>query len=433
MVYICKECGNKSIKWHGQCPVCHTWNSFSKEELNIKYNDINTMNFKNYNVKTEKLQTNIYELDRVFGEGIVIGSLNLISGEPGIGKSTLILQMANSFLLKKLDVLYVSCEESDSQIYQRMERLKINKNLEFMNNPILENILYYVKNKKPQLLIIDSIQMIYSKEVAGIAGNLNQIRYATEKLMEITKKMNITTMIIGHITKDGSISGPKVLEHLVDSVFLIEGERSSDVRIFRCLKNRFGPTDEIGILKMTEKGLQEAENPNTIFFNQTNDIGSVISAKLEGSRVFIMEIESLVTYTKFGYPKRTTSGIDLNRLNIIIAIISKFTNIKLDSYDVYVSTTYGIQSKQNYMDLAIALSIISSKNNIKIPSDMLIIGELGLTGRVKPFMQVEKIIKSCQRLGIKKFIIPSNMNKISIKDANVYFVNNILEAIKIIV
>lgn len=436
--FVCNNCGYESSKWLGKCPDCEMFNTFVEEQLIIpskgakvavqgkKLTATKLVDAKGVN---ERVQVGIAEVDLVFGGGILIGSISLMSGEPGIGKSTLTLQICDAFLKQNKKVLYVAGEESPSQIAQRAKRLGVSMELDVVNETAIEDVLETARSEQPDLMIVDSIQVIYSQGISGVPGSVTQVRYAAERLMELAKSEGITVLLIGHVTKDGTLAGPRVLEHLVDTVLFLEGERYQNLRILKTFKNRFGATDETGVFEMTEKGLQEVKNPMSIFVEDSeNKVGSVITSILEGSRPFYIEVQALVTYSKFGYPKRTASGMDLNRLNIILAVLAKYANVNLDSYDVYVSTVGGISTTDRGVDLAVALAIVSSKLGKEIKSRTLALGEISLTGSIRPVYQLDKRIRDAKKLGIEQIVLPGGGKE---KGEGMVKVGNIKEAVEV--
>ncbi|MBR4111111.1 MAG: DNA repair protein RadA, partial [Clostridia bacterium] len=388
-VFVCSSCGNESPKWLGKCPACNEWNTYYEEKIvkdktthqkrvaaseTIKLNSVETKSHDRY-------KTSIDELDRVLGGGLVQGSLVLLGGEPGIGKSTLILQICDKV---KVDgaVLYVSGEESSSQIKMRADRLNIdNDNIFFLGETSVEMIEESIEKVKPGLIIIDSIQTMYSEELTAAPGSVSQVREVTAKIMMMCKKQNITTIIIGHVTKDGAIAGPRVLEHMVDTVLYLEGERYFSYRVLRGVKNRFGSTNEIGLFEMREEGMVEIKNPSEIMITERNGnpSGSIIVASIEGTRPMLVEIQALVTPTAFGMPRRTGIGIDFNRLVVLMAVLEKRAGIPISNQDAYVNVVSGIRIDEPAIDLGIALAIVSSYKNIPLPKDLIAIGEIGLT------------------------------------------------------
>jgi DNA repair protein RadA/Sms len=353
-----------------------------------------------------RLQTQVSEFDRVLGGGIVVGSLILLGGEPGIGKSTLVLQICDKI---KSPILYVSGEESASQIKMRIDRLNLNfSNLKFLGENNMEKIVAFAIEEKPSLLIVDSIQTLYSSELPSEAGSINQVRICTVKLLEIAKKFNIPILIIGHVTKDGLVAGPKSLEHLVDAVMYLEGSSQNDFRILRCAKNRFGSTNELGVFSMTGTGLLEVKNPSELFLPQNQEpiSGSCLTCVMEGVRPFLIEVQALASKTLFGYPQRKTAGFDLNRLQMLIAVLIKRANIPLVNQDVHLNVTGGLKINETGADLAVCLAIISSLKDKIIKSDTLIIGEVGLGGEIRPVSQMEKRIEEAQKMNFKNIITP---------------------------
>jgi DNA repair protein RadA/Sms len=413
-IFTCAKCGAQFPKWTGRCSTCGAWGTVSEEITNnqspitkIKVDKDQLVDFqKTPPPDFKRLPANISEFDRVLGGGIVVGSLILLGGEPGIGKSTLVLQICDQI---KSPILYVSGEESASQIKMRIERLNLDfKNLKFLGENNIEKIVAFALKEKPSLLIIDSIQTLYSTELPSEAGSINQVRICTVKLLEIAKKFNIPILIIGHVTKDGLVAGPKSLEHLVDAVLYLEGSQTDNFRLLRCAKNRFGSTSEIGIFDMTGKGLVEVKNPSELFLPQNQEpiSGSSLTCIMEGSRPFLIEVQALATKTLFGYPQRKTAGFDLNRLQMLIAVLIKRTNIPLVNQDVHLNVTGGLKITETGADLAVCAAIISSLKDKIIKPETLIIGEVGLGGEIRPVYQMEKRIEEAQKMNFKNIITP---------------------------
>ncbi len=441
-IFVCSSCGNESPKWLGKCPACNQWNTFYEEKVvkdkatnqkralaseTIKLNSVETTRYERY-------KTGYEELDRVLGGGLVQGSLVLLGGEPGIGKSTLIMQICDKV---KVDgpVLYVSGEESASQIKMRADRLNINNdNIFFLGETSIELIDESIEKIKPGLVIIDSIQTMYSDDLSAAPGSVSQVREATSKIMMMCKKQNITTIIIGHVTKDGAIAGPRVLEHMVDTVLYLEGERFFSYRVLRGVKNRFGSTNEIGLFEMRDVGMTEIDNPSDIMITEREDnpSGSIIVASVEGTRPILIEIQALLTPTAFGMPRRTGIGIDYNRLTLLMAVLEKRAGIPLGNQDAYVNVVSGIRLDEPATDLGIALAIASSYKNIPLPKDLVAIGEIGLTGEIRTVNSLEKRVKEADRMGFKTCIISENGRKqLNYKgNINIIGVRNIREAIK---
>lgn len=425
-VYICKNCQFQSSKWTANCPNCQNWNCFTEEVINIGKKDtlsktprfLNTQKetvsiSKNDSIK-ERIKTDIQEFDRVMGDGIVRGSLILLSGEPGIGKSTLTLQIAAQ-ISKTQKTLIISGEESTDQISLRANRLNINEeNLRLLNEFNLENVISVIEKEKPQFIIIDSIQVISSEEIPGTAGSINQVRFCTEKFLEIAKNTSTPILLIGHVTKDGNLAGPKVLEHLVDTVAQLEGDRFHQFRILRTIKNRFGSCNEVGIFEMAQEGLVEVKNPSEQFLAERNEnaIGSVITVAMEGTRPFLVEVQALTSTTVFGYPKRTANGFDLNRLQILIAVLEKHARLNLQNQDVFINVVGGIKLNEPAADLAILLAIASSFLKQPLPKTAAVFGEVGLSGELRKVSHSEKREKEAAKLGFNNLISPEKFKAV---------------------
>ncbi|MBU1151476.1 DNA repair protein RadA [Patescibacteria group bacterium] len=421
-IYKCKECGFESGKWLGKCPNCEAWSSFAEDEIRtgsisntprkVSAKQVSPLKFSS-NSNT-RLNSNIEEFNRVMGGGIVPDSLTLLSGEPGIGKSTLTLQIANN-LAKDHKTLLISGEESIDQIAQRNERLG-NKgdHLSAINESNLETILETIKNERPTCAIIDSIQVISSLDIPSQAGSISQVRYCTEKIMELAKTYCIATILIGHVTKDGNLAGPRVLEHLVDTVLHLEGDRFQQFRMLRAQKNRFGACNEVGIFEMKNEGLIAVTNPSAQFLNgrKENAIGSAITVAMEGTRPFLVEVQALTSTSPFGYPKRTANGFDLNRLQILIAVLEKHGHIRLQDQDVFVNIVGGIRLQEPAADLAVLMAISSSFRKKPLPQLSAIFGEVGLTGELRKVTHEEKRQKEAQKLGFKNTINSEKLKEI---------------------
>ncbi|MFA6918193.1 MAG: DNA repair protein RadA [Candidatus Gracilibacteria bacterium] len=426
-IYLCKDCGYESGKWLGKCPACEGWNSFvedvisegpkstlSKTPRSMKIEAKQANPLQQSSSVNQRLITGFEEFDRVIGTGFVPGSITLLSGEPGIGKSTLTLQIANK-IAKNHKVLLISGEESMNQIAERNSRLGFGENnLVAINEFNLETILATIRKENPAFVIIDSIQVISSLDIPSQAGSINQVRYCTESLLELSKTSNIATLLIGHVTKDGTLAGPRLLEHLVDTVISLEGDRFQNFRILRASKNRFGNCSEVGIFEMAEKGLIEVKNPSKQFLEgrAANAIGSAITVAMEGTRPFLVEVQALVSVTHFGYPKRTANGFDLNRLQILIAILEKYGRLNLQNQDIFVNIVGGMRLEEPAADLAVLMSIASSYFKKSIPSDMVIFGEAGLSGELRKVSHSEKRLKEAQKLGFTKIISPEKFTKV---------------------
>ena len=424
-IFLCNNCGYESAKWLGKCPACNEWNSLVEEKIQ-KSNDFTVgNNEKKKNNKpmmlnsvegkeTSRVSTGYEELDRVLGGGIVKGSLILVGGEPGIGKSTLILQLCNK-ITGEGKVLYVSGEESAEQIKLRADRLNIhNDDIMFLGETDIDIIQTNILELNPKLVIIDSIQTMYSDEITSAAGTVSQVREITARIMKLCKCNNITTIIIGHVTKEGNIAGPRVLEHMVDTVLYIEGERYFSYRILRSVKNRFGSTNEIGMFEMQNEGMVEILNPSTVLISEKDDNppGSIVVASMEGTRPLLIELQALTATTVFGLPRRTANGIDYNRLTLLMAVLEKKVGMNLSNQDVYLNVVSGIRISEPAVDLGMILSVASSFKNFSIPKDTVAIGEVGLTGEVRSVNLIEKRIKEVEKLGFKTCIIPESNKKV---------------------
>ena len=428
-IYKCSNCGTTSFKWQGKCNSCGEWDTLSEELVvsNKKKIALKSLNYETVtlnNIETEKeyrINTKIKEFDRVLGGGIVPGSLILIGGDPGIGKSTLMLQMCRDLIDYK--PLYITGEESLKQIKFRSLRIKnIPDSLEILAETNFESIESAIKNSDNNVIILDSIQSIYSDLIESTAGSIVQVRECTSRLMNLAKKSNKAIIIIGHINKEGSIAGPKILEHIVDTVLQFEGDKTYSFRILRSIKNRFGSTNEIGIFEMTESGLNEVSNPSKIFLSERQEAesGIAIVASIEGSRAILLEVQALVTPTSFSVPQRTVTGFDLRRLQMIIAVLEKRIGAKFFKHDVFVNIAGGVQINDPSIDLGIAAALVSSLNDSAIAQKTAIIGEIGLTGEVRSVSQIEQRIREVAKLGFNKVVLPSNNykslhNKLDIK------------------
>ena len=423
-IYTCSLCGYQTPKWLGKCPDCDQWNSFY-EELKTKpsrYSSLNTETSNNsptplneiiLNAENRVL-TDIKELDRVLGEGLVQGAVVLIGGDPGIGKSTLALQAITKLALKKKAVLYVSGEESLKQLRMRAERLgRLPENLFILAETSFENITREINNIKPEIIIIDSVQTIYTSELESAPGSVSQIRETCARLINLSKKTDTSAFLIGHVTKEGAIAGPRVLEHMVDTVLYFEGDRGHSYRILRAVKNRFGSTDEIGVFEMGQSGLSEVANPSELFISERpeNSSGSAVVPSIEGTRPILVEIQALVTPTSLSMPRRAAIGLDSNRASILIAVIEKKLGIPLYNQDVFLNVAGGVRLNEPGIDLGIISAIVSSKLDQPIPADTVICGEVGLTGEVRSISQTAVRINEAARLGFTKCILPKNSLK----------------------
>ena len=442
--YVCQNCGYESAGYLGKCPECSSWSSFIEEveqSSDLKSSSVllpdafPPMKLNDIKMGSEiRVKTNISELDRVLGGGIVQGSLILIAGDPGIGKSTILLQTSGELCKQNKKVLYISAEESASQIKLRAERLGVKSdNLYIYPQTNFELIKKHVEEMKPDLVIVDSIQAIYSSLIQSTAGSVSQIRECCNSLMTIAKTNNVSIIVIGHVTKEGNIAGPKVLEHMVDTVIQFEGDKYKTYRILRSIKNRFGNTSEVGIFEMGSKGLTEVLNPSELFlkeYNQTQTPGSTIIVTSEGTRPLLVEVQALVGTTPYPTPRRVANGVDLSRVLQILAVLEKRIGLNLSKQDVYVNVIGGIDVSEPAADLGIALAIITCVRDVIFDSHTAIVGEIGLSGDIRAVNHIDKRINEAQKLGFKRIIIPSS-NEIqdSYNDIEVIKVQRIIEAI----
>ncbi|MFN4245603.1 MAG: DNA repair protein RadA [Brevinematia bacterium] len=419
-IFVCQVCGYESSKWLGKCPSCGEWNTFAEEELiEKKYSRDIIINEKTFPKKISsipvleesRIKTGLKQLDEMMNGGLVQGQVILLAGEPGIGKSTLMLQIAKN-LSKLGKVLYVNSEESNEQIKLRATRLGVKEEEIFLFPEVnLEKIVDIVLSKEYKFLIVDSIQNIYSDKFLSSPGSITQVRETSSKLTEIAKYTNIITFLIGHINKEGMIAGPKTIEHVVDTIIVVDKDKKDNHRILRTTKNRFGPTNGISIYNLTSNGLEDVEDLSVIVSDEPSLVGSVLCPVIEGVKCIVVEVQSLVNVTQFGFARRTADGIDINRLYMISAILDKYLDTKLSNYDIYLNITTGFDVKETATDLAIAFSILSSLKNKSIPKDMAVFGELGLGGEVRPIFWPDIRINELKRIGVKKVILPKG-NKI---------------------
>ena len=443
--YICSECGFESPKWYGKCPSCGEWNTLN-EELNSQQTKNSFSNsFSTVNQvlalddicgeNDERIPTKIEEFDRVLGGGIVKGSLVLLSGDPGIGKSTILLQICQNLGSKGQKILYVSGEESANQIKLRAVRIGVTtNNLFILSQTDLATIVECIKAEKPDIVIIDSIQTMVYEQVNSSAGSITQVRECTNVFMHTAKGLGIPIFIVGHVNKDGAIAGPKVLEHIVDTVLYFEGERNYSYRILRGVKNRFGSTNEIGMFEMRGEGMCEITNPSDVLISEREDNppGSCIVSCMEGTRSMLVELQALTSQSIFGYPKRTANGIDYNRLALLIAVLEKRAGLNLGNQDVYLNVVGGLKINEPSIDLGILMVTASSFKNKPIEKGVAIMGEVGLTGEVRRINMIEKRLKEAEKLGFKKCIIPES-NKKSLKEnfkLDIIGVKDVNEAMK---
>lgn len=433
-IFFCISCGFESPKWHGKCPACGEWNTLVESETPParigKTGKIISLDSIDFNELT-RITTPIQEFNLVCGGGIVPGSVILISGEPGIGKSTLALQIASGF-----KTLYISGEESPVQLRHRALRLGIDAgSILVSSNACTEDIAKAVKAEKPDCIIIDSVQTLYTSELPGSPGTVTQIKESSARLIDIAKSTDIPVILIGHITKDGNIAGPKVLEHLVDTVLYFEGDFSKEYRMIRASKNRFGSVNEVGLFQMTDTGLIEVRDKNSLFVNSfSSSPGSAISAAIEGSRTLLFEVQALVTFTAFSNPRRMSDGLDFNRLILLVAVLEKHGFLKLNSHDVFINLAGGYHINETSADLAIAMSVISSLKDKTIQRDTGFLGEISLSGEIRPVSQCSRRMQEFNRSGFKIVLVPEMDAPEAEKtfDHEIIPVNNISQAIKFV-
>ena len=447
--FICQECGHESIKWYGQCPGCQEWNTLveevynPKEEKKVKKAVTSSILNKPQPIKDvdtnqyQRLKTLSSELDRVLGGGIVPGSLILIGGDPGIGKSTLLLQVADQIAEEYGKVLYVTGEESSNQTRMRAERLDtISDELYIQAENNIYTIEKGIKEVFPELVIIDSIQTIFNPDVSSAPGSVSQVRETSGYLMRIAKEKGIPIFIVGHVTKEGNLAGPRVLEHMVDTVLHFEGDRHHSYRLLRAIKNRFGSTNEIGIFQMTQSGLVEVPNPSEVFLSERpeNAPGSVVIPSLEGSRPILVELQALASPANFGTPQRMTTGVDRNRVALILAVLEKKVGMYIQSQDVYINIAGGIRLSEPALDLGIAVACASSYREIPINSEVAMIGEVGLAGEIRAVQQIDIRVREAKKLGFNRVIMPwSNYKALDFDpDVDVVGVKNLSEALSLL-
>lgn len=416
-VFFCQNCGHEESKWLGQCPMCKEWNTFVEEKVTTAKPGVVKLGREVTAVTLssvvtdddERIKTHIAELDRVLGGGIVPGSLVLVGGDPGIGKSTLLLQVCQKLAAMDLKVLYISGEESLKQIKLRANRMgEFAECLYLLCETNLDIIREVIEDQKPDMVVIDSIQTMYNEEVGSAPGSVSQVRESTNILMQLAKGLNISTFIVGHVTKEGTVAGPRVLEHMVDTVLYFEGDRHASYRILRGVKNRFGSTNEIGVFEMQKSGLVEVENPSEYMLSgkPENASGSVVACAIEGTRPMLMEIQALVCKTNFGMPRRTAAGLDYNRVNLLMAVLEKRLGLPLSGYDAYVNIAGGIRLNEPAADLGIVMAIASSHKNKPVSDETIVFGEVGLSGEVRAVTMPEQRVAEAKKLGFKTCILP---------------------------
>ncbi len=448
-VYYCQNCGYESSKWMGQCPGCREWNTFVEET-------VSTGSIKNKNTaggstkvlspvslnkiemgEEEKVHTGIKELDRVLGGGIVPGSLTLVGGDPGIGKSTLLLQVCRNLSAKGHEVLYISGEESLKQIKIRANRMgEFSEKLTLLCETNLESIEEAIRRYKPEMVIIDSIQTMYSDNVSAAPGSVSQVRESTGVFLQLAKGLNVSIFIVGHVTKEGTVAGPRVLEHMVDTVLYFEGDRHASYRILRGVKNRFGSTNEIGVFEMNQVGLVEVENPSEYMLSgrPDNASGSVVVCSMEGTRPILIEIQALVCNSNFGFPKRQATGTDFNRVNLLMAVLEKRLGLQMSDCDAYVNVAGGMRISEPALDLGMVMAIVSSFKNRALDEKMMVFGEVGLSGEVRAVNMAEQRVQEAAKLGFTTVVMPDVCAKgITVKsDIRIIGVKSVQDAIDLI-
>ena len=444
-IYSCQTCGYQAPKWMGKCPDCSTWDSFVEERMVVsarpgKANVISSaatpVAIDSIQLDTEyRLHTNIQEFDRVLGGGLVFGTLILIGGDPGIGKSTLMLQALYGLARQGHKVLYVSGEESIRQLRLRSKRLEtVAPDLLVVSEVEIESILAMIESTKPEVLVIDSIQTMFNGELTSAPGTVSQVRESTVRLMMMAKKTGIPTFLVGHVTKDGAIAGPKLLEHMVDTVLYFEGDRNHIFRILRAVKNRFGSTNEIGVFEMKERGLEEVANPSAVFLSErpAGAAGSVVTASMEGTRPILVELQALASATNFGTPRRTILGLDANRVALLAAVMEKKLGMHLMGYDIFMNVAGGVKVVEPAVDLAIVAAVASSFLDKPLAEGTMVLGEVGLTGEVRAIGQVDTRISESRKMGFTRCLVPaSNLKRLrAIKEIEIVGVRTVSEAVE---
>jgi DNA repair protein RadA/Sms len=445
IVYFCQNCGYESSKWLGQCPACKEWNTFVEETVDKSQekdtrvaSSVTPVPLSEISATPgDRFTTHSKEFDRVLGGGIVPGSLVLIGGDPGIGKSTLLLQLCRDLSFDQKQILYISGEESLQQIKLRAERMgEFSDSLRLLSETNLSIIKGVIEREKPEVVIIDSIQTMYSEEVGSAPGSVSQVRESTNVLMQIAKGLNITVFVVGHVTKEGTVAGPRVLEHMVDTVLYLEGDRYASYRILRGVKNRFGSTNEIGVFEMRSDGLREVKNPSEFMLSgkPKGASGSVVACSMEGTRPILLEIQALVTKSNFGMPRRTTVGTDLNRLNLLMAVLEKRIGLPLGEYDAYVNIAGGMKITEPAIDLAIVMAIVSSFKDKPVDDKIIAFGEVGLSGEIRSTSSAEQRIREAKKLGFTKCIFPkASVSKDirAIEGVNFYAISTVNDVVKL--
>ena len=437
-VFFCGECGYESTKWLGKCPACGSWNTMLEQKKVSSVPSINNLAYAHAipladvtTTASGRVSSGIGELDRVLGGGIVPGSVTLLGGDPGIGKSTLLMQTAAE-LTKQGTVLYVTGEESASQLKLRAERLGVGGDMLILAENDLSAIESEVDRVKPAYVMIDSIQTMYSADCSGTNGSISQIREATSLITRMAKRTGAATFIVGHVTKDGAIAGPRILEHMVDTVLYFEGDRQDSFRLLRSVKNRFGSTDEIGVFEMRSTGMAEISDPSTLFITGTDLPGCAVTCAMEGTRPMMVEVQALLSTSPFSNPRRMAAGLDNNRLVLLLAVLEKKAGLRFYDKDVYTNVVGGIRLEERAGDLAVAMCIAGAGADIALPPRTAILGELSLTGEVRPVNRLDKRIQECTRLGFSHIVVPNSDTLPKVDGLNYTRVKNIREALCIL-
>lgn len=443
-VFFCQNCGHEESKWLGQCPMCKEWNTFVEERVTMAKTaamkdrkELRAVPLSQVQTEAEeRVSTHINELDRVLGGGIVPGSLILVGGDPGIGKSTLLLQVCRELARTEKKVLYISGEESLRQIKLRAQRMgEFTEHLLLLCETNLELIRQAIERERPETVVIDSIQTMFSEEVGSAPGSVSQVREATNALMQLAKGLCITIFIVGHVTKEGTVAGPRVLEHMVDTVLYFEGDRHASYRILRGVKNRFGSTNEIGVFEMRQDGLREVKNASEFMLDGRPEhaSGSVVACSMEGTRPILLEIQALVCESNLGIPRRTAAGTDYNRVNLLMAVLEKRIGYRLANYDAYVNIAGGIKINEPAVDLGIVMAIVSSYKNRPLDERTIVFGEVGLSGEVRAVSMPEQRVQEAKKLGFETCIMPavSYDSVKNIEGIQIIGVKNINEAIRL--
>ena len=434
-VFICGECGYESPKWMGKCPACNSWNTMIEEQqvrvrpaaqggVVQRLSDVSVM-------QSARISTGLSELDRVAGGGLLPGMVALLGGDPGIGKSTLLMQAADA-LSQRSTVLYVSGEESAAQLKLRAERLHVQGDMLLLCETSLERVLDGARKSKCDVLIVDSIQTMFSDEAQSAPGSVGQVRLATAELTRFAKESGTVVLIVGHVTKDGAIAGPRILEHIVDTVLYFEGDRHAGLRLLRAVKNRFGSTNEIGVFEMCDTGMRQVLDPSRLFLSGERAAGCAVTCAIEGSRPMLAEVQALLNPTAFGSPRRTSAGVDSGRLGLLLAVLEQKAQLKLSDKDVYVNVVGNLRLEERGADLAVALCIASALNGQPLPKDTASLGELGLTGELRSVAQMETRLRECARLGYRRVLLPKAARQAPIDGMTLVPVSSIAEAIDVI-